>query len=200
MRLMFGLMNEVGAKMSKTLKNKIINGASRKFEFKEFARKFSIDMIATTAFGIEINSFEDPNNDFMRHTSKATDFNSFSSVLKLAGYFVSGRLMKFLNLRFFNQDTINFFQTTIIETMNERQKKGIVRHDFVDLLMEVKKGTLNHDEIKEEEKDSFATVQEHDVGKSKTKRQWDDEYLVAQSFGFFFAGYETVRNFIFEIY
>jgi cytochrome P450 family 9 len=194
MRLMFSLMNEVGARMSNTLKDKINSGTSNKFEFKEFSRKFAIDVIATTAFGIEINSFEDPNNDFMRHTSKATDFNSFSSVLKLAGFFISGKLMKLLNVRFFNQDTMNFFQTAIIGTMNERQEKGIVRHDFVDLLMEVKKGTLSHEEgHEEEEKDSFATVEEHDVGKTKAKRQWDDEYLVAQSFGFFFAGFETVN-------
>ena len=79
--------------------------------------------------------------------------------------------------------------------MSMRQRKGIVRHDFVDLMMQVKKGTLSdekHDESSKHEEDGFATVEEHDVGKSKVKRQWDDLSLVSQSFGFFFAGFETV--------
>lgn len=195
MRLMFSLMNEVGSKVAVSIKEKINNGASNRFEFKDLARKYAIDVIATTAFGIEINSFENPNNDFLVNTSKATDFTSISSALKFAGFFLCKPVMKFLKISFFSKETTAFFESAIVDTMNIRQEKGIVRHDFIDLMMQVKKGTLGHEnEPSENLKDEgFATVEEHEIGTSKVKRQWDDSYLVSQSFGFFFAGFETVK-------
>lgn len=50
-----------------------------------------------------------------------------------------------------------------------------------------------NDKSSKNEEEGFATVEEHEIGKSKVKRQLDDISLVSQSFGFFFAGFETVR-------
>jgi hypothetical protein len=54
MRLMFKLMNEVGSQTSTTLRDQINNGANNKIEFKDLARKFAVDIIGTTAFGLEV--------------------------------------------------------------------------------------------------------------------------------------------------
>lgn len=193
MRLMYSLMSKVSSRMADAIDIQIKKGESNRFEFRNLARKYAVDVIATTAFGIEINSFDNPENDFMVNTSKATNFASFSSALKFAGFFLSKPLMKFLGISFFSKETVNFFTKAIVETMNIRQKEHIVRHDFIELMMQAKRGTLTQESEKINADDSFATVEEHDVTTEKTKRQWDDSYLVAQSFGFFFAGFETVK-------
>ena len=39
-------------------------GENNMFDKKDFFSKFTVDMIATCAFGIEVNSFKNPENDF----------------------------------------------------------------------------------------------------------------------------------------
>lgn len=196
MRLMFSLMSQVSSKISHSIKEKIKKGASNRFDFRNLSRTYAVDMIATTAFGLEINSFENPKSEFMINANDATNFTSFSSALKFGGFFLCKPLMKFLKIKLISQKITNYFTNLFLDTMRMRQRKGIVRHDFVDLMMQAKKGTLSNeknDKSSKNEEEGFATVEEHEIGKSKVKRQLDDISLVSQSFGFFFAGFETVR-------
>lgn len=55
MRLMFQLMNKVGSQMSDTFKDQVNKGQNNEVEFKDFARRFTVDIIATCAFGIEVS-------------------------------------------------------------------------------------------------------------------------------------------------
>ncbi|KAG5684348.1 hypothetical protein PVAND_013583 [Polypedilum vanderplanki] len=193
MRLMFKLMNEVGSKMSKTVCDKINKGADNKVEFKEFSRKFTIDIIATCAFGIEVNSFENANNDFMRIATKATNFNSSGMLLKLIGFFGFPWLMSRLRVKFLDSELYDFFDNVITETINTRERKEITRNDMIDLLLQAKHGKLEYQEEKSSS-DGFATVEESQIGKQKVKTVWSNQDLMAQCFIFFFAGFETVSN------
>lgn len=192
---MFKLMNQVGSQMTSSLRQQITNGANNKFEFKELARKFTVDIIGTTAFGLDVNSFENPNNDFMRIAKKSSDFTDPSILFKLTGFLMFPKLMAFFKIKFFDAETNDFFTYAIKETFKTREKEGVMRHDMIDLLIQARKGDLTHDEIKEDEKheqEGFAVVKEHETNKSKVKRVWDDEDITAQCFIFFFAGFETV--------
>lgn len=192
---MFKLMNQVGSQMTSTLKQQINNGANNKFEFKELARKFTVDIIGSTAFGLDINSFENPNNDFLRIAKKSSDFNNTSTLLKLMGFFMCPKVMSFFKIKLFDDETNDFFTYAIKETFKAREKEGVMRNDMIDLLIQAKKGYLNHDDIKEEDNnlhEGFAVANEHESNKAKVKRVWDDDDITAQCFIFFFAGFETV--------
>ena len=138
-------------------------------------------MIATCAFGIEVNSFANPTNDFHRVAAKVANFGSFITTLKFVGYFTIPKVMNALKIKFFDGETTKFFQSAIEETMKYREDKGIVRKDMIHLLMEAKKGNLSYEKEKEEKtSDGFATVEESHVGKSEVKRKWEDDDLTAQ--------------------
>lgn len=51
---MFKLINQVGSQMTNTVLKQFKAGANNEVEFREFARKFTTDMIATTAFGLDV--------------------------------------------------------------------------------------------------------------------------------------------------
>ncbi|KAL7031685.1 hypothetical protein ACKWTF_007101 [Chironomus riparius] len=195
MRLMFNLMNKVGSQMTASIRNQIDSGKNNEVEFKEFARNFTLDIIATCAFGIEVNSFEHPDNEFIKIARKATNFGDIP-IYKFIGFFLFPKLMAKLNIKFLDKDLYVFFDEVLSDTIQQREKKGIVRNDMIDLLLQAKKGSLTHDESQEETLSNigFATVEESDIGKHKVKRTWTDEDLMAQAFIFFFAGFETVST------
>lgn len=55
MRQMF--VTIVGQQVAKRLKHQIENGGDDSYVFRQFARKFIVDVIATCALGIEVDSF-----------------------------------------------------------------------------------------------------------------------------------------------
>jgi len=197
MRQMFELMNTVGQQVAVALTQQIKNGGENSFEFRELSRKFAVDVIATTALGIEVNSFKDPKNELLEFATKMTGhFGSFVSMIKFTAYVFVPKLMLKLKVSLFSEETTKFFQDAVSETMKMRDEQGIVRPDLINLLMQAKKGNLAHELDTERDVDGFATVEESQIGKRTVTRTWEDDDLIAQSLIFFFAGFESVSTMI----
>lgn len=65
--------------------------------------------------------------------------------------------------------------------MEERKKRGIVRHDMVNILMQVRQGQLSVEAASEQVPDAgFATVDESEIGRKASTRKWTDKELIAQ--------------------
>jgi len=92
-------------------------------------------------------------------------------------------LFKFYLPRFVSLKTTNFFTKIIRDTVIYREKNGIVRNDFLDLLIKIRQNTSIHDD------------QDHCNGVNNTstsvKKDLTIEEITAQSFVFFIAGFET---------
>lgn len=90
------------------------------------------------------------------------------------------------------QKLSTFFKSLILDTMVERESKNIMRPDMINIIMQVRKGSLAK-EVQDEKIDSndgFATVTEFS-SKADAKKEWSDDELVAQCLLFFLAGFET---------
>lgn len=194
MRQMFEFVSTIGIQTAETLRQDIENGKDGVFEFKDFASKFTCDNIASCAFGIEVNSFKNPSNDFLKIAKKVMNFTGIKTGLKMAGYFVFPKLMKYLKIRLLDKDGCDFFENVFYDTIKTREKLGIVRNDMINLMLDAKKGKLAHNNNDENTVDGFATVEESHVGKSVVTRKWDDQDLAAQCFIFFLAGFDTVAQ------
>lgn len=182
MRLMFDLVTECGRNSTKTLKEQIKKSGNIDFEMRELFSKFTVDMIATCAFGLEVNSFKDPDNDFQKITSLVTAFTKPITALKIMANQIAPKLLEFLNISVMDKKICAFFRETILETMKIREEKGIIRHDMINLLIQARKGQLNHVKLMEDQKEEtgFATVEESTMGKTKSARVWDDDDIAAQ--------------------
>ena len=195
MRMMFEFMSQCGKQTAITMREQINAGSDNVFEFRELASKFTVDVIASCAFGIEVNSFLNPKNDFQRIAQKVSNFSGFLTTIKFICFMMAPKVMKKLKISLLDKETCDFFQAAILDTMKYRVEKGIIRHDMINLLIQARKGNLSH-VSKEEEvvSDGFATVEESNMGKSKVTREWDDQDMAAQCFIFFLAGFDTVAT------
>nr|CAI5864505.1 unnamed protein product [Callosobruchus analis] len=86
MRGMFLLMSECAEKWVKFFLNK--NQEVVEVNLKDSLTRYTNDVIATCAFGIEVDSLNNPDNIFYTMGRRATDFNSLSRRLKFMGYFI----------------------------------------------------------------------------------------------------------------
>jgi cytochrome P450 family 9 len=195
MRNMFGLISKCGANMVSTFKLEAKEKGTQVYEVKNVFTRFTTDVIATCAFGIEVNSFEDKDNLVYRLATTIADFNSPKIALKFLGFFCAPWLMNFLKITILDSEASTYFTDVIRKNFEVREKDNIVRNDVIDLLMQIKKGQLKQQQQDEKPEDAgFATVEESDVGKKIVKREWSEIELIAQCFLFFLAGFDTAAT------
>ncbi|XP_035788120.1 probable cytochrome P450 9f2 [Anopheles albimanus] len=201
MRIMFELIAECGQSMVDHFRSEEARqaaGSGLQLEMKDVMSRFGNDVIGTAAFGIKVDSFREPENEFISMARSIMNQQSPVKVIKMMGFSLFPKLMSRLKIDFLSKEEDRFFRQTITETMRVRQEKGIFRPDMIELLMQAKKGSLKHQQEGEEKKsgteteEGFATVEESQIGRRAHDRAWTDSELIAQAFIFFFAGYETV--------
>nr|CAI5826710.1 unnamed protein product [Callosobruchus analis] len=131
---------------------------------------YTTDIIGSCAFGIECNTFKEPDSPFRSFGQKIFERGRLG-LLKLSFIFGFPKLAEFLRLKITPDDVTKFFMKVVNDTIEYRMKNNVVRKDFLQSLIELRA----HDQ-QDHKKD----------GKSLTM----DE-IAAQSFIFFIAGFET---------
>lgn len=152
MRMMFSLVGEVSHTFCDYLKNDLKNGAIE-CDVKEIFARFANDTIASCAFGLSVNSLKDRDNDFYK-TGRSISELSPLDTLKFFSFATVPRLAKFLKLKLFKEKDEQYFRDLFRTNMKYREQNNIVRPDMINILLEVKRGTL----------ESEATEQDADVG------------------------------------
>lgn len=141
LKRMFYLLAECGEEFQK-----LIDASSethRPFEIRELAAKFTIDVIGSCAFGIQINALTDEESEFHR-TAKKLSKPSYTATLWRMLRTAMPKLYKFLDVQVIDPEVSKFFKNVVSQMINEREEHGIKRHDFMDLLIELKnKGSLD---------------------------------------------------------
>ncbi|XP_074042642.1 cytochrome P450 9e2-like isoform X2 [Leptinotarsa decemlineata] len=137
-------------------------------EMKDTFTRFTNDVIATSAFGVEVDSLKEPDNEFYLMGKEATDLGGFGIMFKFIAYSLVPELMKFLRITLLKQAVIKFFCDLVDNTMQVREKNNIIRPDMIHLLMEAKKG-VHHKEENSDVNTGFTTVKEADL---ESLRKW----------------------------
>ncbi|KAI4461650.1 cytochrome p450 [Holotrichia oblita] len=140
---------------------------SRKGELlnaKEVLACFTTDVIGSCAFGIDCNSFKDPNSEFRKFGRQIFDLSwraSFYRLIKL--------IMPRLKLSTMNKEVKKFFTNSFKDIVIFRQTSKVKRNDFIQLMLEIN-----------EKAEANGTTDSLSIGQ-----------MLAQSVMFFAAGFET---------
>lgn len=146
--------------------------------------KFTTDVIALCAFGIQCNSLQNPHSEF-RAKGRAIFQNSTYERLRNMISAFAPRLLEISRVPLINSDVSLFFRGVVRETVDYREKNNVVRNDFMQLLIGLKYNK--------------SVVTDTDVnGKAADRNEMRQEesgltidQVAAQAFIFFLAGFET---------
>jgi len=143
-------------------------------EARNLSSLFTVDSMATAGYGLEINSFEDPENTFRRMCLSLVGAPGYGSSLDMArAVFImtAPGLAKMLGVPMFPKKPAKFLQDIIEKTYRHRMESGEKRNDIIDVIVEEMKNNDLSKDLKEEEIEIL---------------------LVAQAFVLFFAGFDTI--------
>ncbi|KAH8401474.1 hypothetical protein KR009_005747, partial [Drosophila setifemur] len=178
-RQMFELIHACNVEAVGYIERQLETGNSE-LELKDFFTRYTNDVIATAAFGIQVNSFKDPNNEFFYIGQRILDFTLWGG-LKVLLYILLPKLMKALRVPVMDMTKIDYFKKLVFGAMKYRKEHSIVRPDMINLLMEAQR--------------QFKSVQEAAKdGSQEENAEFNDDDLLAQCLLFFSAGFETVAT------
>ncbi|KAK0045265.1 cytochrome P450 3A24 [Biomphalaria pfeifferi] len=141
-------------------------------ELRDLSACFTLDVIASTGFGLEINTLKDPKNKFATEAQKVINPNPvlFTFVLFIPEL---GKIFSKLGFPIFPQKSLDYFAQVVDQIIEKRKRDGLNGkvNDFLDLVMnaEAEAG--------------------HGEGKELTRSE-----IHAQALLFIFAGFETTAT------
>nr|XP_023018113.1 cytochrome P450 9e2-like isoform X1 [Leptinotarsa decemlineata] len=193
MRTMFLLISDCSEKFVKHFVEN--NENCIEIEMKNIFTRFTNDVIATTAFGVEVDSMKQPNNEFYLMGKEVNNSTGFWRLLKIFGYFIIPSVYHFFRISVspFTKKISMFFRELVDDTIKFREENNIVRPDMIHLLMESRKG-IEHKEENVDIGTGFATVEESFMGKGISGKEITNTDITAQALIFFFAGFEQVSS------
>ena len=190
MKGMMGLLQEKCDKLIECMD--VFASTNEDFELRTLLGKYSMDTIASCAFGFNAQSFENDNSPFALYAKNILTLD-FKQMMKMViAFFPMGNsLMNIMGISVFAEKETDFFYDIVISTLKHRRQSGKRRNDMIDLMLDAVKGELKNDSENQEnqfEKDAKLTK------KSKHQRELDELVIVANAIVLMVAGYETTSN------
>nr|AAW69913.1 cytochrome P450 CYP6BB1v4 [Ochlerotatus sollicitans] len=169
MKMMFNTVQSVADELKKFVE---ANYHREDLEIRDLLQRFTTDVIGSVAFGIECNSFKDPDSKLREMAGKVFDLSPKTLVKTFVGIQFKG-LARWMKMKLTDDEVEKFFMELVRTTVESREKSDVQRNDFMKLLLEIKNsGKLS------DAPDSG--------GDGLTMNE-----LAAQCFVFFAAGFET---------
>ncbi|KAM5329865.1 cytochrome P450 3A12-like isoform 1-T1 [Glossophaga mutica] len=168
---MFPIINQYGDMLVRNLRKEAEKG--KPISLKDIFGAYSMDVITSTSFGVNIDSLNNPQDPFVEHIKILLKFNIFDPLFLSIMFFpFLTPVFEVLNIHLFPKSTTDFFKKSI-ERMKESRLQDKQKHrvDFLQLMINCQNS---------KETDSHKAL--------------SDLELIAQSVIFIFAGYETTST------
>ncbi|KFQ76016.1 Cytochrome P450 3A9, partial [Phaethon lepturus] len=180
---MFPIMKHYGEVLVKNVQKQVEKDNA--LSVKDIFGSYSMDVVTSTSFGVNIDSMNNPKDPFVREMKKLVKFDLFDPlfILTFVCPFITPLLAK-MNVSFFPSDAVDFFMRSISKIKQDRAKEThkASKHEFANIdflqLMIESQNTASHES--NEANHSYKALTDMEV--------------LAQAFIFIFAGYEPTSN------
>ena len=157
------------------------------FELKDMLGKYSMETIASCAFGVNPDSFNNSNSKFVEYANTIFQ-QSFTDVLKfLTAVAIPGgrQVLKAFGISIFKEVNTQFFYKVLKTTLDHRRETKTRRNDLVDMMVDAIKGDINHNDEEGEQFEKDAKLN------YKGSKSFDEVDIVATALVLLVAGYDT---------
>lgn len=135
---MFYIMDIITDNVLDHIRKCTVDEGKTELELKDLAANYSTDVIASCAFGVDTETFKNPNGEFSQVGKAINDPTISRRIGIFCGFFLP-MLTRLINFKTFTESGSKFIRKTIHHVMNEREKSGHKRNDLIDMLIELKK-------------------------------------------------------------
>jgi len=168
MKKMFDLMLVCVKNLDEHLDSLKLEGNGKTIEVRDLTARFTTDIIGSTAYGLDVNSFKDPDAEFRKYGRMIFQYDAIRGFEMLAIFFLP-HIVRLAKIKMFGKEPTDFLRKVFWETLRQRMESGVKRNDLIDILIELKNNNNEHAE-------DFT---------------FDGDDLLAQAASFFSAGFET---------
>lgn len=106
--------------------------------------RFLIDVIGTTAYGLQVNCLNNPDAEFRKYAGRIFNF-TYKRALEFGAFFFAPGIVKLLGLMFFEKKAGDFLHKVFWEALITRMETGNCRNDLIDALIDLKKSQTQAD-------------------------------------------------------
>lgn len=164
MKAMFKLIIDCAERTSAFIAEESKNG--RVWDMQNLFRRYTNDVVATTSFGIAVDSLKNPDNEFYKLGRSSLNFTTWVSLKMLIGRNFP-TISRLLGIKIFGSRPRQFFTQVVAETTKMRDEKGIRRPDMIQLMMD---------------------------SRDKDGKRLSVDEMTNQAFIFFLGGFETTAT------
>ncbi|XP_038141277.1 cytochrome P450 3A30 isoform X2 [Cyprinodon tularosa] len=165
---MFEIMKNHSANLVRSMKKKA--DKDEPLELKEFFGSYSMDVVTSTAFSVDIDSLNNPADPFVTNIKKMLKFDFLNPLFLAVAFFpFLGPVLEKFEFSFFPASVTDFFYASLRKIKANREgSKDKSRIDFLQLMIDSQKNS----EVQQE-------------------KSLNDHEILSQSMIFIFAGFET---------
>ncbi|KAF5300647.1 hypothetical protein FQA39_LY11108 [Lamprigera yunnana] len=163
-------------------------------EMGDVINKFTTDFTINCIFGLECDSYKNPENDFYQTSRKSFTLTTLKS-LKFFGASLSPTLATMFKITLFDEPSKYFFKNVIDNTLRYREKHGIIRNDLLHLLKEAQRGRLKY-ESEDRKADIEFSVPKEIIEDCTGSSEISDDDIMVQILGFVLTNFDTVTTLI----
>uniref|UniRef100_A0A146LKG2 Putative cytochrome P450 6a14 n=1 Tax=Lygus hesperus TaxID=30085 RepID=A0A146LKG2_LYGHE len=148
-------------------------------QVKDLFGRFSMDVVASIAFGLDLDIMNNPDSQFYEIGKTTFAPNLFVRSFFMLQHFLAP-LYKMLGANLIPKKMEHFFVNAVKQTLEYREKNNVSRQDYLHILAELKKKDdelINSKELDPNGIDVF-----------------DEQSVISNAFVFFAAGYETTGS------
>lgn len=169
---MYTIMLKHSSNLIKSLHKKV--EADEVIEVKEVFGPYSMDVVTSTAFSVDIDSINSPSDPFVANIKRMVKFDLLNPLFVLVVLFpFLSPILEKMNVSFFPREVLNFFYSFLRTIKSDRNiDKHKNRVDFMQLMVD-------------------SQISERSKEDANSQKGLTDQEILAQAMIFIFAGYET---------
>ena len=157
------------------------------FELKELTGRFSLDALASCAFGLDFDSFGGASsNAFVEHAADVFKQDIWTLVAALK--FIPGvsRIFQVLNINVQKPKSVKFFKDIVTKTLKQRSESGQRRNDMIDMMLDIM-----NEKDKEEVEGEMDQYHQDMKFSHKKRRNLTENDIISNLIILLIVGYDT---------